>query len=201
MLYIVENDAPELFNRLRRVLKREGVLDAANQYLGRPIDVQNLRLTFSDAKRCTGNKPFWDLQDVCSPTSGMHIDHLQTVKCLLYIGEVTHQNAPFCYCLGTHRLRKGWREMNVRRTNDRAGLSAPHPKSRRLFSALPMALQKKAKFGDDLIGDSPEINGLLERERSFTSRDGDLIVFDENGVHRRGLHDQGTRWALQIRLG
>ena len=91
--------------------------------------------------------------------------------------------------------------MNVRRTNDRAGLSAPHPKSRRLFSALPMALQKKAKFGDDLIGDSPEINGLLERERSFTSRDGDLIVFDENGVHRRGLHDQGTRWALQIRLG
>ena len=37
VLYIVENDAPELFNRLRRVLKREGVLDAANQYLVVPV--------------------------------------------------------------------------------------------------------------------------------------------------------------------
>jgi hypothetical protein len=89
----------------------------------------------------------------------------------------------------------------VRRANDRALLSSPLLKWRRLFSALPVKFQKKARFGNDLLENSEEVSRLIEIEKCFTSQDGDLIVFDDKGIHRGGLIDQGTRWTLQIRLG
>jgi hypothetical protein len=91
-------------------------------------------------------------------------------------------------------------ESIVRRANDRAMLSSLKPRFRRLFSALPPTFQKKAKFGNDLIKDSPKVKQLMMSERCFVSSDGDLVVFDDKGAHRGGLVQQGTRWALQIRL-
>lgn len=199
-LYIAENEAPKLFNSLRQALIREGVLDGASEYLGKPLNVQFLRLTLKDTT-FDGKRPFEDLQNIAPRTSSMHVDHVWTVKCLLYLSEVKEENGPFCYCLGSHNLHIGWLESQVRRANDRASLSNNLVKWRRLFSALPTMFQKKAQFGNDLTEDSPEINELLESERIFTSREGDLIVFDDKGIHRGGLIDQGTRWALQIRLG
>lgn len=200
-LYVREKEAPQLFASLRKTLRHHGVLDAANEYLGRPVDVQFLRLTLRDARRRSATNPFRDLEDFASRTSHMHIDHVWTVKCILYIGEVYEENGPFCYCTGSHKLNIGWLESQVRRANDRAMLSCIGPESRKRFAALPTIFQKKAKFGNDLIADSPEVKNLLEKERCFTSRDGDLIAFDDKGIHRGGLVDQGARWALQIRLG
>jgi hypothetical protein len=199
-LYVNENEAPGLFNSLRQIFRREGVLDGASQYLGRSLDVQFLRLTLRDSKY-DGKKTFKDPIIMAPQTSQMHVDHVWTVKCLLYLSEVTEQNGPFCYCLGTHKVHIGWLESQVRRANDRALLSSPLPKWRRLFSALPVKFQKKARFGNDLIDGSQEADRLIKMEKRFTSRDGDLIVFDDKGIHRGGLMDQGTRWALQIRLG
>jgi hypothetical protein len=199
-LYVAENEAPELFNSLRQTLKREGVLDGASEYLGKPLDVQFLRLTFRDTTY-DGKRPFKDLKHIAPRTSQLHVDHVWTVKCILYISEVNEKNGPFCYCIGSHKLHIGWLESQVRRANDRAKLSNNQLKWRRLFSALPAIFQKKAQFGNDLNEDSPEINQLLESERIFTSGEGDLIVFDDKGIHRGGLIDEGTRWALQIRLG
>lgn len=200
-LYVREKDAPELFTSLRKALGHLGVLEAANEYLGRSVDVQFLRLTLRDAKRRSATSPFRELEDFVSHTSHMHIDHVWTVKCMLYIGDVYEQNGPFCYCKGSHKLTIGWLESQVRRANDRAMLSCMKPESRRLFAALPAIFQKKAKFGNDLIANSAEVKRLLKKERCFTSRDGDLIAFDDKGIHRGGLVDQGARWALQIRLG
>lgn len=199
-LYVGENDAPELFFRLRQSLEQAGVLNAASEYLGRSVDVQFLRLTLRDTKY-NGKKPFEDMTTLAPRTSQMHVDHVWTIKCLLYLSEVNEQNGPFCYCLGTHSVHIGWLESQIRRANDRASLSSSLPKWRRLFSALPVKFQKKARFGNDLTEGSGEVDRLLKIEKCFTSRDGDLIVFDDKGIHRGGLIDQGTRWALQIRLG
>jgi hypothetical protein len=198
-LYVSEDEAPELFNSLRRILGHEGVLDGVGEYLGRSIDVQFLRLTLRDIN-CDGKKPFADLKHISPRTSLMHIDHVWTVKCLLYLDEVKEQNGPFCYCLGSHKVHIGWLESQIRRANDRALLSSPLARWRRLFYALPVMFQKKAKFGNDLMENLPDVDKLLESEKCFTSHHGDLIVFDDKGIHRGGLVDEGSRWALQIRL-
>ena len=47
----------------------------------------------------------------------------------------------------------------------------------------------------------PELARLLASERRFTSADGDLILFDDRGIHRGGLVEAGERFMVQIRLG
>jgi hypothetical protein len=199
-LYVPERDVPELFASLRSILKSNGVIDAADQYLGRSVDVQFLRLTVRDAKYFHRTKKIRDV-DFNPAARHLHIDHMWTVKCILYLSHVEPQNGPFCYCIGSHKLHIGWIESIVRRANDRAMLSSLKPRWRRLFSALPTTFQKKAKFGNDLIKGSPKVKHLMMSERCFISRDGDLVVFDDKGAHRGGLVQHGTRWALQIRLG
>jgi len=47
---------------------------------------------------------------------------------------------------------------------------------------------------------SPEAEALLAREYKFTSKDGNLLFFDPEGVHRGGMVDRGERIILQIAL-
>ena len=98
-------------------------------------------------------------------------------------------------------MRIGWLEGAARRANDRIDLSSCTPERRRLFHALPRRFRRKAKFGNDLESDHPALARLLASERRFTSADGDLILFDDRGIHRGGLVEAGERFMLQIRLG
>ena len=122
-------------------------------------------------------------------------------QAILYLSEVGPDNGPFCYCLGSNHVEIGWLEGAARRANDRIDLSSCAPESRRLFHALPRRLRRKAKFGNDLEGDHPQLGRLLASERRFTLADGDLILFDDRGIHRGGLVQAGERCMLQIRLG
>jgi hypothetical protein len=69
-----------------------------------------------------------------------------------------------------------------------------------LFLALPRALRLKAKFGDDIRDRGDWGRYLLRYERVFTSADGDVIVFDTNGVNRGGLVRQGERRFIQVMM-
>ena len=40
----------------------------------------------------------------------------------------------------------------------------------------------------------------MARERAYHSEDGDLILFDYNGVHRGGFVREGYRYMLQCHL-
>jgi hypothetical protein len=200
-LFIHENDAPALFRALRAALRAQGALDAATRYQGRPLDVTYLKLLINHADDRWWRAPFADVGLADPPAISMHVDHLWTTKAILYLSPVGADNGPFCYCLGSNHVRIGWLEGAARRANDRIDLSSCTPGSRRLFHALPKRFRRKAKFGNDLESDHPELARLLATERRFTSADGDLILFDDRGIHRGGMVEAGERCMLQIRLG
>jgi hypothetical protein len=200
-LFIHEEDAPALFAALRAALRAMGVLDAASRYQGRPLDVTFLKLLFNRAEDVWWRSPFADLGLGDPAAVSMHVDHLWTTKAILYLTHVTESSGPFSYCLGSNHVRIGWLEGAARRANDRADLSSCKPEMRRLFHALPKPVRRKAKFGNDLESDNPALARLLATERRFTSADGDLILFDDRGIHRGGLVEAGERYMLQIRFG
>ena len=199
-LFIHEADAPEVFLALREVMAAAGALDAASRYRRRPMDVRYIKLIINRPDSDWWRNPFRDVGLPDPPAIQMHVDHLWTTKAILYLTEVGEKNGPFCYCLGTQRARIGWLEGAARRANDRADLSSCTPEQRRMFYALPGFLRRKAKFGNDLPADHPALARLLASEKTFTSADGDLILFDDRGIHRGGMLEEGERIMMQIRL-
>jgi hypothetical protein len=200
-LFIHEDHAPAVFEALRTAMRDQGALDAASRYQGRPLDVTYLKLLINHAEDSWWRAPFADIGLGDPPAISMHVDHLWTTKAILYLSEVGPDNGPFCYCLGSNHVQIGWLEGAARRANDRIDLSSCTPASRRLFHALPRRFRRKAKFGNDLESDHPQLGRLLASERRFTSADGDLILFDDRGIHRGGMVQAGERCMLQIRLG
>jgi hypothetical protein len=200
-LFIHEDDAPALFAALRTAFNAQGALAAASRYQGRPLDITFMKLLINRAEDGWWRAPFADVGLSEPAAISMHVDHLWTTKAILYLTPVADDNGPFCYCLGSNHVRIGWLEGAARRANDRVDLSSCTPERRRLFHALPKRFRRKAKFGNDLEGDHPELGRLLASERRFTSADGDLILFDDRGIHRGGMVEHGERYMLQIRLG
>jgi hypothetical protein len=200
-LFIHEDEAPQLFAALRTALRHRGALEAVSRYQGRPLDVSYLKLLINHADDAWWRSPFADLGLADPAAISMHVDHLWTTKAILYLTPVAADNGPFCYCLGSNHVRIGWLEGAARRANDRVDLSSCAPERRRLFHALPAPFRRKAKFGNDLESDHPELARLLATERRFTSDDGDLILFDDRGIHRGGMVEAGERHMLQIRFG
>ncbi|HSA80748.1 MAG TPA: hypothetical protein VLE23_07975 [Geminicoccaceae bacterium] len=200
-LFIHEDAAPAVFEALRAAMRDHGALDAASRYQRRPLDVTYLKLLINHAEDRWWRAPFADVGLADPPAISMHVDHLWTAKAILYLSPVGAESGPFCYCLGSNHVRIGLLEGAARRANDRVDLSSCTPDSRRLFHALPRRFRRKAKFGNDLEGDHPELARLLASERRFTSADGDLILFDDRGIHRGGMVEAGERCMLQIRLG
>jgi hypothetical protein len=200
-LFLHEGDAPALFAALRAALHRQGALAAASRYQRRALDVTYLKLLINHAKDRWWRAPFADLGLADPPAISMHVDHLWTTKAILYLTPVDERSGPFCYCLGSNHVRIGWLEGAARRANDRVDLSSCTPERRRRFHALPRRFRRKAKFGNDLESDHPALPRLLASERRFTSADGELILFDDRGIHRGGLVEAGERIMLQIRFG
>jgi hypothetical protein len=199
-LFIHETDAPEVFEALREAMGATGALDAADRYQRRRMDVRYIKLVINRPDLGWWRNPFADVGLPDPPAIQMHVDHLWTTKAILYLTEVGERNGPFCYCLGSHRARIGWLEGAARRANDRVDMSSCKPEQRRLFHALPKRLRRKAKFGNDLPPDHPGLARLLASEKRFGSADGDLILFDDRGMHRGGLLEEGERIMMQIRL-
>jgi ectoine hydroxylase-related dioxygenase (phytanoyl-CoA dioxygenase family) len=193
---------PEVIRSLRAALERHGVVDAASAYLGVPVVMREVvRLQITDANDQPWHAHFEDIALRDPATTYMHIDsEPRFVKGMLYLNEVTQDNGPFSYVLGTNNVRMSRFEYMVRKANDVSGLDKCDPAMRRLFSALPRALQLKSEFGNDLLDSSPQAAALLAREHPFTSSDGDLIVFDNNGVHRGKRVVSGERHAVQIQF-
>jgi hypothetical protein len=200
-LFIHETDAPAVFAALRAAMRNQGALDAACRYHGRALDVTYLKLLINRAEDSWWRAPFADVGLGNPPAISMHVDHLWTTKAVLYLSHVGADNGPFCYCLGSNHVEIGWLEGAARRANDRIDLSSCAPDNRRRFHALPKRFRRKAKFGNDLESDHPQVGRLLASERRFTSADGDLILFDDRGIHRGGMVETGERYMLQIRLG
>lgn len=201
VLSLTEERAPELYNRLRQTFENHDITRMAGLYLGLPVSIRAVVLQITDASDTHWRNHFPDINHPDPATSYMHIDSsLKWMKCIIYLNEVGEENGPFSYAIGSNNLKVSMVENIIRKANDKSRLDKCDPQMRELFSALPRVLQKKAEFGNDLLDDTPQARALLECERRFTSRDGNLILFDNNGIHRGGMVTEGKRQILQIQL-
>ena len=139
---------------------------------------------------------------VRSPSFYAHIDStVEAMKVIIYLSrEVTAARGAFRYFPGSHRAA-GPADLAIRKSNDRCGWENVFvPADRRAFATLPAALQKKANFGNDLI-DPEAAAAVLLCERVLESCDGDMLLFDTDGVHRGAMFDEpGERKILQLSL-
>jgi hypothetical protein len=199
-LPIGRDEAEQLYKDIRTALKRRGILDAAETYVGHAIKIKNLDVQINDPADAHWRDHFADARVPDPSTAYMHIDSVRRVKCMIYLTDVTDRTGPFSYVLGTHTIRLGFLEDIVRKANDISRLDRCDRDTRTLFSALPKMLQKKSEFGNDLLDSMPEVAELLAAEHFFTSDQGNLILFDNNGIHRGGRVLEGTRIILQVPL-
>jgi ectoine hydroxylase-related dioxygenase (phytanoyl-CoA dioxygenase family) len=200
-IWLERSAEQELYAAVETLLEAEGVLPAARAYLRRPVGLAHVIVQLN-----TPQTDFWTGQftDCGVPDPECNYCHVDTaygvLKGLVYLDDVTPTNGPFLYVTGSQQRRRSWIDGFVRRANDYAGLSSTAPEQRRAFMALPAPLRRKCAFGPDLVDAHLAVPTLLAVERTFTSDQGDLVIFDPEGIHRGGMVQAGARRALSIHL-
>jgi len=192
-------DAPGLYEAVADALDEAGILSSVRNYLGCRAEVRSVALQINDEHDNFWRAHFGERGLPVPPTAFFHIDNTYgVVKAIFYLSDVGEANGPFSYVPRTHRLEVGWFEALILRAVD-IWIDV-YPQERPLFAALPRSLRRKAKFGDDLVAGDAQGQWLLEHERVMTSRDGDVFVFDVNGVHRGGMVKEGERRIIQVMM-
>lgn len=193
---------PSFLCGLESRLVSAGYLDLASAYLGIRLRIRRAYVVIFGEKDTSFWKKGFAGTDFGPPeTTYMHLDStFGSIKFLLYLNEVTEENGPFRYVLGSNRFDRFPGELILRKAMDISRLDSLSEESRRTFYALPALLRRKCAFGYDLRDDDPGARALLAREKQFTSREGDLILFDYDGIHRGGMVKRGERRMLQIQL-
>lgn len=190
-----------LYSHLHTLMERHGVLATATAYLGRPCAVTHVLLQHNDNKDHYFHTAFEDAGLPEAKTNYYHLDaSYDMVKCVLYLTDVDTNSGPFSFVPGTHRLRDGFFVGICRRAVDRSGLASYKLSARQLFMALPKSLRKKGPFGSELLDESPGSKAIIANEYQFTCADGNLGLFDNLGIHRGALVEEGERRVLFLTL-
>lgn len=190
-----ESDGQQ-FQFIEQMLDEIGVLQLASDYLGR----RNCRLKAATYQWNEAGENHWRKSvDVgvgqISPLPYLHVDTGSSIcKAIILLTDVGPNNGPFSYVTGSNRRRESMWDRIIRSAVDRSGLSDRGHRSRRLFTALPKFLQRKADFGFDLQNDA---SPLLDAEKVIVGPRGTIIVFDNFGAHRGGMVMSGERKIIQ----
>ena len=170
-----------------------GALEAMCAYVGRWMRLQAAVLQVNTARETRAHHGELDaLGRPARPTSYFHVDsnHWPNLKALIYLSDVGPHQGPFRYVSGSHRLMQPY-EAAVRKTNDKLGHSLT------ALCALPEPYAQHANFGDFIDPATPEALALLDNEAVVCDGRSDLVLFDNNGVHRGGFVREGSRYLLQ----
>jgi hypothetical protein len=199
--WLNRTQSPGLYTLLERVLAANAVVSDASAYLRRPVSISYITLQLNDTKDSFHHDKFADVGLPDPATNYMHVDTTDEIlKLMIYLNKVTEKNGPFCYVKGTATSKLGWFEGIVRRAVDRSGLSGYSVATRRKFMALPKPLRRKCTFGSDLLDGTDAVDALTAAEHRFTSVDGDGVLFDNLGIHRGALVQEGERQILVVTL-
>ncbi|MDQ2901718.1 MAG: hypothetical protein M3Y07_18255 [Acidobacteriota bacterium] len=191
----------DLIGLVAEMYARLGLLDAAAQYLGRPVGITRMVLQVNDPRDAYLYSSFPDVGLPNSRTNYLHIDRAYgCLKSVIYLSEVGERNGPFCFVRGSTWMEYGALGGIVRRAVDRAGLAECDRGTRQLFMALPKAFRKKSAFGSDLLDGSENSERLLDAEYRVTSDKGNVALFDNLGIHRGALVQEGQRRAIFVTL-
>ena len=201
VLAIRPQKAAQFYKDLSHILERHNVISTLSHYRGIPLAMSSIHVHISDPDDIDWRHRFTDIGLSDPKSVYMHFDStIQHMKCLLYLTPVNADNGPFCHVRGSNHIKTGFLEYVARKANDQSHLDRWDPETRRYFSALPKIFQYKSEFGNDLLDTDPETRAMLERERQFTSENGNLILFDTDSLHRGGMLKQGRRIMLQIQF-
>jgi hypothetical protein len=192
----------ELFIAVEDMLAQSGALDACSSYIGYRAKLVDVNPQVNDPSDDFWQRIFPDLGARDRPAAYFHRDASGgDIKAILYLSDVGPQNGPFCYAVGSHRVRSSTLENWVEETNDQSGFSGTDSRSRRLFAALPNALQRKCAFGNDMESGTQIVQRLLGSQWSIEAPQGYLVLFDTKGIHRGGMVREGERVVLTCVIG
>jgi Phytanoyl-CoA dioxygenase (PhyH). len=181
------------------MLKRKNIFNVAKRYLG--FDAEFPRSVTIRLK--TGEvEHFADANEKNSQFAGYQTDipSAPTLKCKLYINDVTTENGAFQYVKGSHKVNYSPADYAAMKATKEAGLDKTDPKSRALFAALPKSFQLKEQYGTDMLDSAEHAAELTECQRTMTSDMGRLIVFDGQGLHRDGVVTTGELATIEVSL-
>jgi hypothetical protein len=189
-------DHPRLFVEVEAALEEGGVLDVFSAYSGERLGLLRLAVQVNTARET--RLKYGEIDASGAPrlkTAYFHVDSNEwpSVKALIYLSDVDVEQGPFRFVRGSHRLMGDF-EALVRKTNDR--LRQPPVR----FLALPPEFRQHASFGDYIDETTPRAAELLADEVVVCDGGSDLILFDNNGVHRGGFVRSGHRFMLQCQF-
>ena len=182
-----------IFRAVSEGLVECGALDAASAYAGGPLELHSLSIQVNTAQESRFKYGEFDASGRPErATSYFHVDSNDwpSLKCLIYVSDVGRDQGPFRYVAGSHLAMSPY-EAAVRKTNDKLRNTAE------FLCALPTEYAQHANFGDYIDPASPESLALLAREVEVCDGSSDVILFDNNGVHRGGMVRDGYRYMLQ----
>ncbi len=183
----------DIFRTLNEGLIESGAIDAASAYAGHRMELLSVSIQVNTAKESLFKYGGFDARGLPErATSYFHVDSNDwpSLKSLIYVSDVGPEQGPFRYVAGSHLAMSPY-EAAVRKTNDKLRHTAEH------LCALPAEYAQHANFGDYVDPASPESQALLAREVEVCDGASDLILFDNNGVHRGGMVRDGHRYMLQ----
>jgi hypothetical protein len=169
------------------------IFEMGRAYMRRPMRIKKLFVQLNNARETSAR--YGAIDEAGLPplkTDYWHIDSdiWPSIKVLIYLNEVELDQGPLRYVAGSHRELPSF-ETVVRKTNDTLKLPTVQ------FVALPEELRMHALFGPYLTGAEPQVPDLLDRERAVCGGGADLVLFDNNGVHRGGFVRSGARKIIQ----
>jgi hypothetical protein len=182
-----------LYKVVNQALDAIGVYEVARGYLRTPVKIRKLFAQVNNQDETA--RRYGPIDDDGLPalkTDYWHIDSdvWPCLKVLIYMSEVGPEQGPMRYVPGTHKVLTSF-ELIARKTNDTLKLPVP------LFVSLPDAFRVHALFGPYLNGDEPEALAMLSKERVLCGPGKDVVLFDNNGVHRGGFVRSGSRHIIQ----
>ncbi len=183
----------EIYDLISRIFGDSHVFDAAQTYAKRSLRIKKLYVQLNTEEETAVRYGPLDSAGLPSlKTDYWHIDSdiWPNVKVLIYLNEVGLDQGPLRYVIGSHRRVPAF-ETVVRKTNDTLKLPAEQ------FLALPDEFRMHALFGPFLTGEELGVAGLLDEELALCGDGADLVLFDNNGVHRGGFVRKGSRPIVQ----
>lgn len=200
--YAVRTAHGDLFAAVESMLRTSGILDGVSSYLRRPAELVDVNPQINDPSDDFWRRIFPDLPPGERPAAYFHRDASGgDVKAIIYMSDVGPANGPFCYALGSHRVRSGNLVDWIEETNDQSGCSGTDPVNRARFAALPAPLRRKCAVGNDMLPVTEIAERMLAAEWSITAPRGHIVLFDTKGFHRGGMVVADERLVLTCVIG
>jgi ectoine hydroxylase-related dioxygenase (phytanoyl-CoA dioxygenase family) len=199
---VLRGEKPDLFKAVESLFRDSGVLEAVSAYTGRPVSVVDINPQLNDKSDDFWRRVFPDMGGYSTDTAYFHRDASGgDVKAIIYLSDVSAENGPFTFVLGSHKHRPSGIVDWFGETNDHSGFSATDRKARQSFAALPALFRRKCAFGNDIKSDSDIARRIHAAEWEIAASRGHIVVFDTKGIHRGGMVRNGERVVLTCILG